>query len=132
MILDAPWLGAGSAAGYVVVPPDGVSHQKAHNVFVGTAYHLGGVGLILLILLTAHALWSALRRAIAGQAEYLAALTFGCAVLGSNGHTLVDQPQVSWFVFWLPVLLLMQREFADSVSAPTTTPVTGWPTAARN
>jgi hypothetical protein len=118
MILDAPWLGAGSAAGYVVVPPDGVSHHKAHNVFVGTAYHLGGVGLSLLVLLTGHALWSALRRAIDGRAEYLAALTFGCAVLGSNGHTLVDQPQVSWFVFWLPLLLLVQGQFAERASEP--------------
>ena len=126
MILDAPWLGAGSAAGYVVEPPDGVSHQKAHNVFVGTAFHLGGLGLSLLVLLTARVLWSALCRAIDGRPEYLAALTFACAVLGANGHTLVDQPQVSWFVFWLPVLLLVQREFADRVSASATTPGSGW------
>lgn len=132
MILERPWFGAGSAAGYVVVPPDGVSHQKVHNVFVGTAFHLGSLGLSVLVLLTARVLWSALRRAIAGQAEYLAALTFGCAVLGANGHTLVDQPQVSWIVFWLPVMLLVQRECADRASEPATTSVIGWQTAPRS
>lgn len=112
LIGDAPIFGAGSASGYAIEPPDGVIHKKAHNVFVGTAYHLGGLGLAVLVLLTARVVWSALKFAVAGHAEYLAALTFGYAVLSLNGHTLVDQPQVSWFVFWLPTLLLVQREWA--------------------
>lgn len=126
MVLDKLWLGAGSGTGYAVEPPVGSIHQKTHNVFVGTAYHLGGLGLSVLVLLTARVLWSALKLAVAGRAEYLAALTFGYAVLSLNGHTLVDQPEVSWFVLWLPVLLLVQREIAEPASSLAATSVTGW------
>jgi O-antigen ligase len=111
MVLDTPWLGAGSATSYVVELPNGVIHNKAHNVFVATAYHLGALGLVVLVLLMACVAWSALKLALTGRAEYLAALTFGYVVLSLNSHTLVDQPQVSWFVFWLPTLLIVQREF---------------------
>jgi O-antigen ligase len=111
LIVEKPWLGAGSAARYSVELPEGVTHNKAHNVFVGIAYHLGVLGLAVLVLLTARVVWSAVGLAVVGRAEYLAALTFGYSVLSLNGHTLVDQPQVSWFVFWLPTLLLVQREF---------------------
>jgi hypothetical protein len=114
--LEAPIFGVGAATNYTIEMSNGVVINKAHNLFLGTGYQLGVVGLAVLIGLTTRVLWSALRLAFAGRAEYLAALVFGYAILCLNAHTIVDQPQRSWLVLWLPILLLIQHEFAGAGS----------------
>jgi O-antigen ligase len=109
-LLETPLLGIGAAGDYAVETADGKIHQKAHNVLLGTGYHLGALGVGILVLLIARVLWGGFRQAIAGRGEYLAALIFGSTILMFNSHSLVEQPKISWLVFWLPTVLLIQEE----------------------
>lgn len=88
-----------------------------HSLYLGTLLKGGIVGLLLLLLLIAHALVMAKRQLDRHQGLEGALFLLAIGFYITQGMFFIGNPDVSWFMFWLPLAVVLTLP-----TAPTTTP----------
>lgn len=89
-----------------------------HSMYISTLVQGGIIGFVLLLLLVAEVL----SRAYLSYEDPSVKLAFGLIAVGLgsflfDGHELVDKVGESWFLFWLPVGLLLGVEWRRTYSS---------------
>lgn len=109
MIKENPLFGAGMGSYYEVEVSGGAKYTGAHNVVLGTLYHLGAVGLALFLLV----LWRIAEYAVSAvreAADYfpIAILVFGVVAGAFDLHTVFLNLNREWLIWLLPIALCLR------------------------
>jgi len=113
-VMDAPWFGLGLSANETIQLAICGCIPHPHNIFLATMFYGGALGVLLLLALLIHSLFTAYRHYQQhGQIKDIAFLVFGIICGLSDGNKLIDHPRPMWLYFWLPILLIAAQQTAE-------------------
>lgn len=114
-------IGTGYSGNAMIVPVPNYGHMHSHNLFVGTLYSTGIIGLCLLLSTIIGFFRVAIK--VFGKDIYcqfpVVGMIFGLICMMTDIHTVFVQPGLVWFVFWLPIggaLYCSLRESNENLS----------------
>jgi len=106
--------GEGVSTDNKFIMADGSKFRHQHSVYLGTTLYGGLIGLFLLLILQALALWEGflcfLRE---NDFTYVALLLFAFICITTMNHTVFNHPDALWLYFWLPVALLAAKRLSS-------------------
>jgi len=86
---------------------DGLKWNHPHDVYLGTTLYGGLIGLFLLLILQAVALWESLLYFLReNDFTYTALLLFAFICITISDYRVISHPDALWIYFWLPLALL--------------------------
>ncbi len=105
-IVQQPWLGHSLRAASDLYLANGMYIQHPHNLYIATFYYGGIIGLGILITLLFSAIYQAYQWGkITKDYCFLALLLLSSTMVMFDYNQLFDNPQVLWFIFWVPIIL---------------------------
>ncbi len=117
-IKEAFLFGEGISTDNKFIMADGSKLRHQHSVYLGTTLYGGLIGLFLLLILQALALWEGflcfLRE---NDFTYVALLLFAFICITTMNHTVFNHPDALWLYFWLPVALLAAKRLSSDKDA---------------
>jgi O-antigen ligase len=117
-IKGAPLFGEGISANSTFILKNGLKMNHPHSVYLGTTLYGGLMGLFLLIIIQALALWeSFLSFSRENDFTYMALLLFVFICIASMGYRVIGHPDELWMCFWLPIALLAGKRLSGEKTA---------------
>jgi len=113
-IKEALIFGKGISTDNTLIMADGSKWNHPHNVYLGTTLYGGLIGLFLLLILQALALWEGflcfLRE---NDFTYTALLLFAFICITVTDYRVISHPDAIWIYFWLPLALLAAKRISS-------------------
>ena len=114
------FFGKGISADRTFILTDGTKLLHSHNVYVGTIFNGGLMGLFLLLMLQALVLWEGLLCFLReNDFTYMALLLFAFICITTMNYRIISHPDVSWMYFWLPLALLAAKKLLNDKAVKT-------------
>jgi len=113
-IQEAPFFGHGISIDNTFIMTDGSKLNHPHNVYLGTTLYGGLIGVLLLLILQALALWEAFLCFIReNDFTYMALLLFAFICITIINDRVINHPDALWMCFWLPLALLAAKRLSS-------------------
>ncbi len=110
----APCLGHGLATKLdITIPRFYHVFSEPHNIYLGTAYYGGMLGLLLLLMLLLNLIYSSVLIAKSNPLAMIgiAMLIYGLTAGMTEGGNIFPRPKETWFIIWLPIALLLMVKY---------------------
>jgi O-antigen ligase len=108
------FFGKGISADRTFILADGTKLNHSHNVYVGTIFNGGLMGLFLLLILQALVLWEGFLCFIReNDFTYVALLLFAFICMTTMNYRAISHPDALWMYFWLPLALLAAKRLSS-------------------
>lgn len=105
--------GEGISTDNMFIMADGTKWNHPHNVYLGTTLYGGLIGLFLLLILQALALWESLLCFLREKDfTYLALLLFASICITISDYRVISHPDALWIYFWLPLALVAAKRLS--------------------
>ncbi len=112
---NALWFGHGLNADTRIIMADGTAIPNPHGFYISTLFFGGIIGLSLLLILVASALWHGLIRAGKPINFVLGLmLLFGSICVVADGYTLIQHPNPFWLFFLFPLAAIAASELPEN------------------
>jgi len=113
-IKEAPFFGKGISGERTFIMADGIKLNHSHNVYLGTTFNGGLMGLLLLFILQVLVLWEGFLCFIReNNFIYVALLLFAFICIATMNHGVINHPEALWLYFWLPLALLAAKRLSS-------------------
>lgn len=108
------WFGNGIKADAAVLMSNGGTARHAHQLFLGNHFYGGVPATVLLLILLATAARVAIRHFLkTGQVVHVTLLVFVVVAGMVDFGVFLRSPNLIWFYFWFPVVLIAGLETSD-------------------
>jgi len=108
------FFGKGISADRTFILANGTKVNHSHNIYIGTIFNGGLMGLFLMIILQGLALWEGFQCFLRkNDFTYVALLLFAFICITTMNYRIISHPDVSWMYFWLPLALLAAKKLLN-------------------
>lgn len=103
--------GISSSSENTFIISDGTQWSHPHSLYLATTLYGGSIGLLLLLVLQAMALWESFLHFLKeNDFTYMAVLLFAFMCVIVDYHRIICRPRAIWLIWWLPLALVAAKE----------------------
>lgn len=113
-IKQALLFGEGISTENTFIMADGSKWNHPHNVYLATTLYGGLMGLFLLLILQALALWEGFQCFFReNDFTFVALFLFAFICITTTNYRVISHPDAIWIYFWLPLALLAAKRISS-------------------